>query len=90
MPGFGGPHAGGRKDARAHVHHAHAADADGIFVLLVAKRGNGDAVHARGVEDGRARGHADLAAVDRELDHFEWRSCRPRRAQLRSTLRAAR
>ncbi len=45
-----------------------AADAHGRFVLLVAQRGNGDVVHARGVEDGRSRRHGDFLAVDGEFD----------------------
>ncbi len=48
---FGGTHAGGGQHAGLlHIHHANAAHPHGRFVLLMAQRGNSDAVQARGVE----------------------------------------
>ena len=60
--------AGGGIDARADIDHADAADADRIFVLLVAERRDRDAVHARSIEDRRAGGDGDGKAVDGERD----------------------
>ena len=53
------PDAGGGIHALADIHDTNAADAHRIFVLLVAKSGNRDAVQPRGIEDGRARGNRD-------------------------------
>jgi hypothetical protein len=58
---------GGGQDAAAGFHQAEAADAHGSFVLQVAESGDGDAVHAGGVEDASARGDADGLAVDGEI-----------------------
>jgi hypothetical protein len=68
--GLDGADTGGGEDARAGVHDAEAADADRSLVLKVAKRWNVDAVHARGIEDGRASGNADGLTVDVDVDHF--------------------
>ncbi len=65
---FGGPHAGSRQNAAAHIHHAHAAHAHRRFVLLMAQRRNRDAVGARGVEHRGAFGNRNLQTVDGELD----------------------
>ncbi len=59
----------GGEDARAGVHDAEAADADGSLVLQMAKRGDVDAVHARGIEDAGAGGYADGTAVESDVDH---------------------
>src|SRR5271156_5202055 len=56
-----------RVHARAHVHHAHAANADGLFVLLMAQRGDADVVHARGVEYSGSGGDRDFPSVNREF-----------------------
>ena len=61
--------AGSGEYARAGVHNAEAADADGSLILNVAKRGDVDAVHARGIEDAGAGGHADGLAVESDVDH---------------------
>ena len=58
----------GGVDTGADVDHADAADADRVFVLLVAEGGDGDAVHARGIEDGGAGGDGHGKAVDGEGD----------------------
>ncbi len=71
--GFDRANAGGGENARAGIHDAKAADANGGLVLKVAKRGYGDAVHARGIEDARAGGDADGLAV--EGDANEARRC---------------
>ena len=64
---FRRPHAGSRQNASAHIHHAHAAHADRRFVLLMAQRGNRNAVGTRGVEHRGAVGHRNRQAVDGEL-----------------------
>ena len=61
--------AGGRKNARARVHDAESANAYGRLVLQMTQRGNGDAVHARGVENAGARRHAQSTAVNRDVNH---------------------
>jgi hypothetical protein len=61
--------AGGGEDARASVHDAKAADADGSLVLQMAEGGDVDAVHARGIEDAGAGGNADGTAVESDVDH---------------------
>src|ERR1700733_13991399 len=53
--------------ARAYVHHAHAANAHGLFVLLVAKGGDLDVMHPRGVENRSSGRHRDFSAVNREF-----------------------
>ncbi len=60
--------AGGGVDARSDVDHADAADANRIFVLLVAECRDGDAIHARSIEDGGASGDGDRKAVNGERD----------------------
>jgi hypothetical protein len=67
--GLDRPDAGGGENASAGIHYAQAADADGCLILKVAKRGNIDAVHARGIEDARVGGYADGLAVDGDVDH---------------------
>src|SRR6267142_6797725 len=57
------------ENARAGVHHAEAADADGCLILQVAKYGDVDAVHARGVENARASGYTDGLVVESDVDH---------------------
>src|SRR5260370_176546 len=57
------------EDARAGVHDAEAADADGSLGLQMAKRGDVDAVQARGIEDAGAGGYADGTAVESDVDH---------------------
>src|SRR5271156_1753263 len=64
---FHGTNARRRIHTRAHVHHAHAADAYGLFVLLMAQRGNCDVVHPRGVENRGSGGDGDFPSVYREL-----------------------
>ena len=66
--GIGGADAGGGVRALVDIHHAHAADADRRFVLLVAKNRNVDAVHARGIENRGAGGNGDFFAVNGEGD----------------------
>src|SRR5260370_176545 len=60
---------GARVLAGSCVHDAEAADADGSLVLQMAKRGDVDAVHARGIEDAGAGGYADGTAVESDVDH---------------------
>src|SRR5271155_1835348 len=59
-----------RVHTRAHVHHAHAADAYGLFVLLMAQRGNCDVVHPRGVENRGSSGDGDFPSVNGKF--HEW------------------
>ena len=70
-PVFGGPHARSGENPRAHVHHANAADAHGIFVLLMAQawewRCRSCAPH-RTPWCPLAR--CNFAAVDREFDQL--------------------
>ena len=78
MPGFSLPDAGRGIDALADIDHADAANSDRIFVLLMAKSGNRDAVHAGGIEDGGARpGPRRWLAVDGQLNLGApaWNSC---------------
>jgi len=53
-------HAGSRENARARIHNAKAADTDRSLVLQMAKRGDSDAVHARGIETLVPRGRAQI------------------------------
>ncbi|MFZ3215668.1 MAG: hypothetical protein WA192_06380, partial [Candidatus Acidiferrales bacterium] len=59
-PRFHGPNARRRVNPGAHVHHAYAANANRLLVLLVAQRGNANVVHARSVKYGRPRRHGDF------------------------------
>jgi len=65
---FCGADAGCGVDTGADVDHTDAADADWVFVLLMAEGGDGDAIHARGIEDGGTGGDDDGEAVDGEGD----------------------
>jgi hypothetical protein len=67
--GLDRPDARGGEDASADVHDAEAADADRGLILQMAKRGDVDVVHARGIEDCRASGYADGLTVESEVDH---------------------
>ena len=60
--------AGRSENARASVHDAETADPDGRLILQMAERGDADAIHARGVKDAGAGGHADGLAVDRDVN----------------------
>ena len=82
---FGRPHAGSRQNAAADIHHAYAAHAHRRFVLLMAQRGNRDAVGARGIEHRGAFGDRNLQAVDGEIDvpHATSESCDTPRASGR-------
>ena len=62
---FGGPHTGCAQHASAGFDHATRQTPTGVFVLLMAQRGDRDAVHARGIEDGRARWYGNCLTVDR-------------------------
>ncbi len=66
--GFDRANEGSGEDAGTGFDAAEAADTYGSFVLEMAERGDGDAVDARGVEDGGARGEADGLAVDVDFD----------------------
>ena len=66
--GIGAADAGGGVGALVDIHYAHAANADGRFILLVAKNRNVDAVHARGIENRGAGGNGDFFAVNGEGD----------------------
>jgi len=48
------PDASGAEDARTGIHNAQPANTDGRLALQVAQGGDGDAVHARGIENGGA------------------------------------
>jgi len=63
------PHARRLKSPRAlHFDDAHAADADGSQRGSVAEDGHGDPERRAASQTGRARGHRDVAAVDRQRD----------------------
>jgi len=62
-------------DARTRVHHAKAANADGSLVLQMAKCGDVDTVHARGIENARAGRYGDGLAVERQVDEAGWCGC---------------
>jgi len=65
---FCGADAGCGVDTGADVDHADAANSDWVFVLLMAEGGDGDAIHARGIEDGGTGGDGHGKAVDGEGD----------------------
>ena len=69
--GFHRTYARSGKYARAGIHDAQTADADGSLVLQMAQRGNADAVHPCGIENGGSVGHAHGFPVDRDVDHSE-------------------
>src|SRR5271156_3357388 len=64
---FHGTNARRRVHARAHVHHADAANTYGLFVLLVAQRGDADVVHACSVEYRGSGRDRDFSSVNREF-----------------------
>src|SRR5271156_3151475 len=64
---FHGTNARCRVHARAHVHHADAANADGLFVLLMAQRGNRDVMHPSGVEYRGSGRDGNFSSVNRKL-----------------------
>jgi hypothetical protein len=61
-------HARGGERPAAGVHHAHPAHPDRVVALVVAQHRDLDTGRPRRVEDRRALGHGDLAAVDRGGD----------------------
>ena len=71
--GFDRANAGSGEHARAGIHDAKPADAHGSLALQMAKCGNVEAVHARGIENTRACGHADGLAVEDDVN--EARRC---------------
>ena len=73
--GFDRADAGGGKYTGPGVHNTEAADADGCLVLKMAKRGDIDAVHARGIENARAGGYADGLAVEGYVDKAQRCGC---------------
>src|SRR5207248_9668761 len=64
-------------DTSANIDNANAANADRSLVLLVAKRWNGNAVDASGVEDSGAAGNSNLLVVNSERDLFRRRHQEP-------------
>ena len=66
--GFRLANAGGGIHALSHIHHAHPAHAHRIFILLMAKRWNRDAVDAGSVEDCRPGRNRNLLAIDGQLN----------------------
>ena len=56
------------ENPRTGVHNAEAADPDRRLILQMAERWDTDAVHARGVKDAGAGGHADGLTVDRDVN----------------------
>jgi hypothetical protein len=70
--GLDRPDAGGGENASAGIHYAETADAHGGLILQMAKRGNVDAVHARGIENASASGYANGLTVESDVDHSGW------------------
>src|SRR5260370_13921701 len=66
--------AGSREDARAGIHNAKPADAHGSLALQMAKRWDVDSVHARGIEDARAGGHANRLGILRAFGRTRTRT----------------
>ena len=66
--GFRLSNAGRGIHALPHIDHAHPAHADRIFILLMAKRGNRDAVDAGRVEDRGPGRDRNLLAIDGQLN----------------------
>src|SRR5271168_975298 len=64
---FHGTNARCRVHARAHVHHTDAANADRLFVLLMAKRWDRDVMHPRRIENRRSGRDRDFFSVNREF-----------------------
>src|SRR5713226_1750578 len=74
-----------REDPRAHVHNAHAADADRRLVLLMTERGDANRVQPCRIENGGSRRHGNFLPVNREFDLALWaHACRapPARASV--------
>src|SRR5205085_7544752 len=59
------------------LHHTDAADVDGRQRGIVAQRGRVDAQRSEGAQDGRARGHCDLPAVNGQRDLVKHRYLLP-------------
>ena len=66
------PDTGRGEHARSCIHDAQATNTNGSLVLQMAQRGNRDPVHARGIEDTGARGHAHRLPVNRYVNDANW------------------